>query len=110
MSRELFDEFRTQVTQLDECVSEEFLKLYVAYKAETNFVEVVPEAKGLRLSLNLNFPEIDEPKGICVDVTNRERWGNGNVEVRLERREELPYIMGLVGQALEKQLGEEVVG
>lgn len=106
-ARELFEAFRVQVQALDECVREEFLKLYVAYKAETNFVDVVPQAKGLRLSLNLNFPEIDDPRGVCRDVTNLGRWGNGNVEVRLENHEDLTYIIGLVSQALEKQLGEE---
>ena len=107
LARELFDAFRVKVLALDECVNEEFLKLYVAYKAETNFVDVVPQARGLRLSLNLNFPEIDDPRGICRDVTNLGRWGNGNVEVRLEKHEDLTYILGLVRQALEKQLGEE---
>lgn len=107
LARELFEAFRAQVLALDECVTEEFLKLYVAYKAETNFVDVVPQAKGLRLSLNLNFSEIDDPRGICRDVTNLGRWGNGNVEARLEKHEDLTYILGLVRQALEKQLGEE---
>ena len=51
----IFDEFRKQVLALDPCVTEEFLKLYVAYKAETNFVDVVPQAKRLRLSLNMAF-------------------------------------------------------
>ena len=36
--RLLFDELRRGVLALDPCVSEEILKLYVAYKAETNFV------------------------------------------------------------------------
>src|SRR5262249_34231095 len=66
--REVFEAFRTQVLALDPCVTEEFLKLYVAYKAETNFVDVVPQAKRLRLSLNIEFPEINDPKGICKDV------------------------------------------
>lgn len=106
-TREIFDAFRAEVLALDECVSEEFLKLYVAYKAETNFVDVVPQSKSLRLSINLNFPEIDDPRGICKDVTHLGRWGNGNVEVKLESLDELPYIIGLVRQSLEKQLGEE---
>ena len=110
LPRELFEVFRVQVLALDECVNEEFLKLYVAYKAETNFVDVVPQAKGLRLSLNLNFPEIDDPRGVCQDITNLGRWGNGNVEIRLEKHEDLTYIFGLVRQALEKQLGEEEEG
>ncbi len=104
--RPLFEAFRKGVLALDPCVSEEFLKLYVAYKAETNFVDVVPQTKRLRLSLNLRFAEISDPKGLCKDVTSLGRWGNGDVEVMLSSLAELPYVMGLVRQALEKQLGE----
>lgn len=104
--RALFEAFRKEVIALDPCVSEEFLKLYVAYKAETNFVDVIPQAKRLKLSLNINFSEINDPKSLCLDVTSLGRWGNGNVEVVLSSLEGLPYIIGLVRQALEKQLGE----
>jgi uncharacterized protein with ParB-like and HNH nuclease domain/predicted transport protein len=104
---ELFDSLRVQVLDLDECVSEEFLKLYVAFKAETNFVDIVPQAKGLRLALNLDFHEIDDPRCICIDVTNLGRWGNGNVEVRLDSLDDITYIVGLIRQSLEKQLGED---
>lgn len=102
----LFQAFRKEVLALDPCVSEEFLKLYVAYKAETNFVDIVPQAKRLRLSLNMSFAEISDPKGLCKDVTRLGRWGNGDVEVGLSSLEELPYVIGLVRQALEKQLGD----
>jgi uncharacterized protein with ParB-like and HNH nuclease domain/predicted transport protein len=102
---ELFLEFRKQVLALDPCVTEEYLKLYVAYKAETNFVDVVPQAKRLRLSLNMAFAEITDPKGICRDVTGLGRWGNGDVEVALSSAEELPYVIGLVRQSFERQMG-----
>ena len=81
------------------------LKLYVAYKAETNFVDVVPQKSHLRLSLNLHFHEIYDTKGFAKDVTNLGRWGNGDVEVALSTPDELPYVMGLVRQAFEKQMG-----
>ena len=55
---------------LDRCVSEEFLKLYVAYKAETNFVDIVPKKSRLRLSLNMRYHELHDPKGLARDVTN----------------------------------------
>lgn len=103
--RTVFDEFRKQVLALDLCVTEEFLKLYVAYKAETNFVDIIPQAKRLLLSLNLAFSEISDPKGICKDVTGMGRWGNGDVEVGLSSIAEIPYIVGLVRQAYEKQMG-----
>ena len=104
-TRELFEALRREVLALDPCVTEEFLKLYVAYKAETNFMDVVPQSKRLRLSLNIGYVEIDDPRGICRDVTLLGRWGNGDVEVGFASLDELPYVMGLVRQALEKQLG-----
>ena len=105
-SRELFEAFRRAVLALDPCVSEEFMKLYVAYKAETNFVDLVPQARRLRLSLNMTFAEIIDPRRLCKDVTNLGRWGNGDVEVGLSSIDELPYIMGLVRQSYECQMGD----
>ena len=101
----VFEAFRKAVLALDPCVSEEFLKLYVAYKAETNFVDVVPQAKRFRLSLNMRFAEVNDPKGLCKDVTGIGRWGNGDVELGLSNLDELPYVIGLVRQSLELQLG-----
>jgi uncharacterized protein with ParB-like and HNH nuclease domain/predicted transport protein len=108
--RQLFESFRKEVLALDPCVTEEILKLYVAYKAETNFVDVVPQKSRLRLSLNLHFHELHDPRGLCKDVTNLGRWGNGDAEVGLSKPEDLPYVMGLVRQAFEKQMGNGEVG
>ena len=106
----VFEEFRRAVLALDPCINEDILKLYVAYKAETNFVDVVPQKSRLRLSLNLQFHELSDPKGLAKDVTNLGRWGNGDAEVGLSSTEELPYVMGLVRQAFEKQMNDETVG
>lgn len=103
--RAVFEAFRKEVLALDPCVTEEFLKLYVAYKAETNFVDVVPQAKRLRLALNLRFVEVTDPKGLCEDVTGIGRWGNGDVQIGLTSLDELPYVMGLVRQSFERQMG-----
>jgi uncharacterized protein with ParB-like and HNH nuclease domain/predicted transport protein len=101
----LFEAFRKAVLALDPCVSEEFLKLYVAYKAETNFVDVIPQAKRMLLSLNMRFSEVNDPKGLCRDVTGMGRWGNGDVEIGFSKLDDLPYVIGLVRQSLELQLG-----
>lgn len=103
--RALFDALRKEVLALDPCVTEEILKLYIAFKAETNFVDVVPRSKELQLSLNIKYPEIDDPRHLGRDVAGLGRWGNGDVEVRLADPYELPYVLGLIRQALEKQLG-----
>ena len=105
--KDLFEEFRREVKALDPCVTEQFLKLYVAYKAETNFTDVVPQAKALRISLNISVHEISDPRKLASDVSGLGRWGNGDTEVRLSEMSDLPYVIGLVRQALEKQLGSE---
>jgi len=98
--RELFEELRKQIIALDTCVCEEFLKLYIAYKAETNFVDVMPQAKRLRLSLNLSFHDIDDPRGLCKNVSGLGRWGNGEVEIGLSSMDDMAYVMGLIRQSL----------
>lgn len=108
---DLFTAFRKEVLALDpNVVTEEFLKLYVAYKAETNFVDVIPQAKRLLLSINIPFTDINDPKLKCRDVSGMGRWGNGDVEVGLESMNDLPYIMSLIRQAYERQMsdGDEI--
>lgn len=103
--RDLFETLRKSVLALDPCVNEEFLKLYVAYKAETNFVDVVPQAKRLLLVLNLGIDDIEDPKGLCRDISNIGRWGNGDVEIGLSHMDDLPYVLGLIRQSFDRQMG-----
>ena len=101
---ELYKNLEKRVLNLDASVRVEFKKLYIAFKAQTNFVDVVPQKKRLRLSLNTEFDRIKDPKGICKDVSGLGRWGNGDVEVGLENLSDLDYIMELIEQAFEEQV------
>ena len=106
--RPLFEKLRKRILNLDSSVKEEILKLYIAYKTTTNFVDVVPQKSRLRLSLNMKFDEVNDPKGICEDVTDKGRWGNGDVEVGISKFEELDYTMFLIKQAFDK-VSEEII-
>lgn len=101
---ELFEILRKSILALDPCVTEEFLKLYVAYKAETNFVDIVPQAKRLLLVLNLGINNIEDPKKLCRDISGIGRWGNGDVEIGLSSEQELPYVLGLIRQSFDYQM------
>ena len=65
----------------------------------------MPQAKRLRLSLNVGFHDIEDSGGLCKDVSGLGRWGNGDVEVGLSSTDDLPYVMGLVRQSFERQMG-----
>lgn len=100
---ELYKQFEKRVLNLDSTVRVEFKKLYIAFKASTNFVDAVPQKKKLRLSLNMDFENIKDPKGLCKNVSDLGRWGNGDVEIGLSSINELDYVMELVQQAFDTQ-------
>lgn len=106
---ELFEHLRRRIINLDSSVKEDVKKLYIAYKTTTNFVDIVPQKSRFSLSLNMKFEEIRDPKGLCKDVSNLGRWGNGDVEVGISSIDELDDIMYLVDQSFEKHIenGEE---
>jgi predicted transport protein len=49
---------------LDAGVHEEVRKQYIAYKLATNFVEVVPLARELKLYLDVTIDELNDPHGL----------------------------------------------
>jgi predicted transport protein len=77
----------------------------VAYKAETNIVDLIPMANQLKLAINMRYADINDPRGMCIDISNISHWGNGQIEVILKNIDDLPYIIGLVQQSLDAQLG-----
>ncbi|WRG54953.1 DUF262 and DUF1524 domain-containing protein [Helicobacter pylori] len=105
-SRELFDILSKEIKALDERITESFMKAYIAYKFKTNFVDIVVQTKDLKLYLNMKFHELQDEKNLAKDRTNKKNHnGNGDVEVKLETKEDIPYCLGLIKQALEKQMG-----
>ncbi|MFP6194076.1 DUF262 domain-containing protein [Helicobacter pylori] len=105
-SMELFDILREGIKALDKRVTENFMKAYIAYKFKTNFVDIVVQNKDLKLYLNMKFHELQDEKNLAKDRTNKKNHnGNGDVEVKLETKEDIPYCLGLIKQALEKQMG-----
>lgn len=105
-TKKLFEAFQKEILALDDCVEMEIRKLYIAFKAETNFVDVVPQKNSLKLTLNIDFAQIQDPQSLCRDVTDIGHWGNGNVEFILESESAVSYAVGLARQALETQLGD----
>lgn len=100
---ELFETLRKRILNLDSSVKEEYKKLYIAYKTTTNFVDIVPQKARLRLSLNIAFDEIVDPFGICKDITDLGRWGNGDVEVGIDNFSDMDKTMDLIEQAFNSQ-------
>ncbi|GAA6860198.1 hypothetical protein HpHNI38_11610 [Helicobacter pylori] len=103
-SRELFDILSKEIKALDEKILEKFNKMCISYKFDTNFVSIVPlKNGGLNLYLNMPFYELQDEKNLAKKAKGNH--GNGDIEVKLETKENIPYCLGLIKQALEKQMG-----
>ncbi len=103
-SRELFDILSKEIKALDERITEKFNQEYISYMFDKNFVDIVVQEKGLKLYLNMPFNELQDEKNLARDMTNKGHLGNGDIEVKLETKESIPYRLGLIKQALEKQV------
>mgnify|MGYP004704204159 FL=1 len=102
-TRILFESLDKRIMNLSPAVKKEYKKLYVAYKLDTNFVDIVFQKQRLRISINMKFSEINDPNGICKDITGIGRWGNGDVELFMEHQDELDQIMEIVKQSFDAQ-------
>ncbi len=103
-SRELFDILSKEIKALDERITEKFNQEYISYMFDKNFVDIVVQNKDLKLYLNMPFNELQDEKNLARDMTNKGHLGNGDIEVKLETKENIPYCLGLIKQALEKQM------
>ncbi|WP_187950451.1 DUF262 and DUF1524 domain-containing protein [Helicobacter pylori] len=107
-SRELFDILRKEIKAFDERIIEKFNQKYIAYKFfKINFVDIVVQNKGLKLYLKMEFNELQDEIKEKLKIRDVSSIGCpcfGDMEVELETKENIPYCLGLIKQALEKQM------
>ncbi|MCD8098080.1 MAG: DUF1524 domain-containing protein [Lachnospiraceae bacterium] len=99
----LFEVLDKRIMNLSPSVKREFKKLYIAYKLDTNFVDIVIQKQRLRISVNMKFADIFDPNGICRDITGLGRWGNGDVELFLDHTSEVDQVMEIIEQSYNAQ-------
>lgn len=102
--RELFAEIKEKIIALDESIIEEVKAKYIAYKLTTNFVDVVVLKDSLKLFLNIPSGQLNDPQNLARDLTKPNpvgHWGNGDYEVRLNKRKDIDAVMELIKQSYE---------
>jgi predicted transport protein len=105
-TKTLYDMLDRRILNLSPDIKKEFKKFYIAYKLDTNFADVVVQKQRLRISLNMEFSQVHDPKNICHDITGLGRWGNGDVEVFLDHTSEIDDVMDLIEQSYSLQADE----
>ena len=107
VQHEIYCEIRREIVNLDSCVSEEFRKNYVVYRAEEIFVSVGAISNGLSMSLYMPYSELQDPRGMTRRVPENYNWGRAEAELLLQEPDEISYVMSLVRQAFRHQMEGE---
>jgi predicted transport protein len=102
----LFDAIREKIFALnvDDDILEKPNKIYISYKHGKNFCEVRPQAKEIKIWLDINFGELEDPKKLSRDVSQIGHYGTGEVETKLGNLSELDDVMYLIEQSYKQTL------
>ncbi len=100
---ELFNLLDSRIQNISPYVRREFKKLYIAYKLDTNFADIFFQSQRLRIAINMKFADVNDPEGICRDVTDVGRWGNGDIEIFMEKLSDIDNVMYIIMQSYRKQ-------
>lgn len=103
-TEKLFYRLRDWIMTLDNDVIEEYKKYYIAYKLNTNFVDIVIKSNSLKLYINMKSGTLKGNFGEARDLENPKHighWGNGDYEVRVEKELDLEFAMFCILQSYE---------
>lgn len=97
---ELYEAFKEAILNLTDDIDVEPKKLYIAFKKDKNITDIVILKKNLKLFINLEIGQLEDPKGIMRDVSKTGHWGNGDYETIIKSTKDLEYVMSLIKQVL----------
>ncbi len=99
--KELYEHIKLAILNFDG-IKMKMKKLYVAFVAGKNVVDIHPQKKALKMWINMPKGELDDPKGLARDVSAIGHWGNGDYELQFQSDDDLEYILSLVKQSVRK--------
>ena len=103
----LYFELKNQILTVSENIEVVPKKHYIAFKSQSNFVDIVPQKAKIKLWLNL-------PKGQLKDINEMARvmrkesgekighHGNGDYQITISHNDDIPYLLTLIKQSYEQ--------
>lgn len=98
--KELLNEIRECILNLDTSIEETPKKYYIAYKTTQNFVCIETQKKKLVLFLKLNPDKIEKLPQQARDVTNIGHFGTGDLELTIKNISDFEETKELIKQSL----------
>lgn len=100
--KEFYEDIKGRILNIDDHIEVRPKKYYIGFIVATNFVDILVQKSQIKLWLNMNKGELDDPRKIARDVSAIGHWGNGQYELALKTGDDLDYLMTLVKQSYMK--------
>lgn len=97
---ELYEKFRTAILNLSDGIEIKPQKFYVAFKKDTNIVDIALLKKSLKIWINAKLGDLEDARNLARNVSDVGHRGNGDYEITVDTDTDLEYIMSLVKQAI----------
>ncbi|HYL66178.1 MAG TPA: DUF5655 domain-containing protein [Nitrosopumilaceae archaeon] len=105
--KELYKKLKGRILEIGGNIKVVPLAKYVAFKHNTNFVDVTVQKNALKLLVNLANGKLDDPKKLArvMRQENNKKighYGNGDYQIIIKDDKEFEYILGLIQQSFDK--------
>lgn len=102
--QDMYYSVRDFILNLGDDIQEKVLKYYIAFKKIRNFacVEVYPKSKTILMYLNINPDEVELKEGFTRDVRNIGHYGTGNLEVRINNKDDFEKAKELIAKSYDE--------
>lgn len=102
--QDMYYSVRDYILNLGDDIQEKVLKYYIAFKKIRNFacVEVYPKSKTILMYLNINPDEVELKEGFTRDVRNIGHYGTGNLEVRINSKDDFEKAKALIAKSYDE--------
>ena len=98
--KELYLTLKRKILELGNVVIEP-KKLYIAYKRNTNFCDILLRKNKIVLFINLSKGKLNDPENRCEDISIKGHWGNGDYCINIYSDHEIEYAVSLIKQSYE---------
>lgn len=101
---QIYRDLKSRILQLDG-IEVKYNKHYISFTRDRNITDVKIQQKSVKVWINLNKGELEDPNQIAKDVSNIGHLGNGDYEINLTSIDLIDEVMKLVRQSYDYHNG-----
>lgn len=100
---ELYFKLKERIMGLGEDIEFKALAQTLQFKTTTSIVDLILSNKAVLGIINLKKGELEDPRGIAEDISEKGHWGNGEYRIYIKPEEDIEYPLYLIKQAYERK-------